>query len=394
MQRRKYLGLSAGALATALAGCSDSADESTPSGGSEGNSSASGTDGSDQTDGETDTEQSGSYTVSMVPVGDVTFESVPETWLAYEAGYADMGVALGQSDGLLAVGNKPRYHTQYYDELDGVSVDKESLTQLLGESSQIDKELLYELDADVHVVDPNWLVSGSGFGLEMSDIDELRTNVSPFIGNTIFRRTDSSWHDYQYYTMYEAFEKVAQVFQQQERFEQFRSLHDDYVSSVQSELPAESERPNALLTFGAGDEPEEFSPYRLTDKGTNKKQFHDLGIRDALEGTGVSGLSTSERGTIDYETMLEVDPDVLLVRGHEDKSADEFADTVLSFMQQHNVASQLSAVQNEMVFRGGPIYQGPIQHLFTLERAAKDFFPDTFEGELFDRGAVSDIVSG
>ncbi|WP_224447231.1 ABC transporter substrate-binding protein [Haloprofundus salilacus] len=392
MRRRKYLGIGAGALVTALAGCSNTSGESDESG----KSNDSQTEGSTGTDSETGTAQSESYTVSMAPVGDVTFDSVPQTWLVYESGYADMGVALGQADGLLAVGNKARYYTRYYDELDGVSVDMSSVTQLLGESAQIDKELFYELNVDVHLIDPNWLVSGSGFGLEQSDVDELRTNVAPFIGNTIFRRTDTSWHDYQYYTLYEAFEKVAQVFQQEERYQQFKSLHDDYVSSLQSELPAESERPNALLTFPAGsnlDQPEEFYPYRLSDQGTNKKQFHDLGIGDALDGTGVGGLSTSDRGTIDYETMLEVDPDAILVRGHEDKSADEFANTVLSFMQQHSVASQLTAVQNEMVFRGGPIYQGPIQHLFTLERAAKDFFPDTFEGNLFDRSAVSDVVT-
>ncbi|WP_101296630.1 ABC transporter substrate-binding protein [Halegenticoccus soli] len=387
MQRRELLGIGAGALTTALAGCAGGDGESD---GSTGDGNESGGTGTTQQDGSGD--GGGSYTVSMEPVGDVTFDAVPEKWLVYESGYADMGVALGQADGLLAVGNKPRYYTRYYDELDGVNVDLGSVNQLLGDSYQIDKELFYELDADVHLVDPNWLVKGSSFGLEQKDVDEIRENVAPFIGNTIFRRTDSSWHTYRYYTMYEAFGKVAEVFQETERYEAFKSFHDDYVSRVQSELP--NERPNALLTFADGDQPEEFSPYRLTDKGTNKKQFRDLGIEDALTGTGVKGLSTSDRGTIDYETMLEVDPDVLLVRGHETKTAEEFENTVLSFMKNHDVASELTAVKNDMVFRGGPIYQGPIQHLFTLERAATDLFPDTFSGELFDRNEVAKIVAG
>ncbi|SEO37216.1 ferrichrome-binding protein [Halogranum amylolyticum] len=390
MQRRTFLGVGASALTVGLAGCAGSEGSEATTGEPETNGST--TNGTSE--GTADSE-SGSYTVSMVPVGDVTFEAVPKSWLVYESGYADMGVALGKADGLAAVGNKARYHTQYYDQLDGVSVDKEGLTQLVGESAQIDKELFYELDVDVHLVDPNWLTSGSSFGLEQSDVDELSESVAPFIGNTIFRRTDSSaWHNYDYYTMYEAFEKVAQIFQEQERYQAFKSFHDNYVDRVQSELPAEGERPNALLTFAAGDEPEQFYPYRLSDQGTNKKQFHDLGIKDALEGTGIDGLSTSDRGTVDYEAMLEVDPDAILVRGHESKTAKQFRNTVLSFMQQHDVASQLTAVQNEMVFRGGPIYQGPIQHLFTLERAATDFFPDSFSGELFDRGKLSSVISG
>jgi len=40
-------------------------------------------------------------------------------------------------------------------------------------------------------------------------------------------------------------------------------------------------------------------------------------------------------------------------------------------------------------------YQGPIIHLFQLERAAQGIYPDEFGGEkLFDRQAVADIVTG
>ncbi|WP_129115213.1 ABC transporter substrate-binding protein [Halegenticoccus tardaugens] len=381
MRRRELLGVGAGALTTALAGCTDAFGDS-GNGGSNGDGNQSDGDGS--SDGE-------SYTVSMVPVGEVEFDGVPERWVAYETGYGEMGIALGQVDGLAAVGEKDRFYTHYFDELDGVDVDLGSMTELINDSFQIDKELFYEIDADVHVIDPNWIVDGSSFGLEQEDVDEIAEGVAPFIGNTIFRRTDD-WHDYEYYSMYEAFEKVAQVFQQQERYEAFKSIHDDYVEEVQSKLP--DERPAALLTYGDGDQPEEFSPYRVTDKGTDNKHLHDLGIEDALTGTGISGLSTTDRGTIDYEAMLEVDPDVILVRGHETKTAEEFQNTVVAFMKDHDVASELAAVQNDMVFRGGPIYQGPIQHLFVLERTAKDLFPDAFEGELFDRNEVANVITG
>ncbi|MGZ0745677.1 ABC transporter substrate-binding protein [Haloparvum sp. AD34] len=380
VSRRQALTLGAGTLA-ALAGCTGSDDS-----------------GSTETAAETETateetateEEMESYTVSMAPVGDVEFDSVPETWLSYFPGYADMGVALGHGEGLEAVGNVPRYHTDAYDELEGVSVNKDDLTQLIGDGG-IDKELYYELGVDVHLTDPKWLTNNSFFGLGEDDVEEIESNVSPFIGNTIFRRTDT-WHDYRYYSLYGAFEKVAEIFQEQERYEALKSFHDDYVAEVQSQLPSADQRPNALLTFGAGDQPDEFAPYRLTDKGTNKKQWHDLGISDALAGTGIEGLSTTERGYIDFETMLEVDPDVILMRGQETKTREEFQDTVVSYMKDHNVASDLTAVKNDRVFRGGPIYQGPIQHLFNLERAAKQLFPDTFEGELFDRDRVAEIV--
>ena len=289
------------------------------------------------------------------------------------------------------MGVKSRYYTSYYEELDGVSVDKASMTELVGDNG-IDKEVFFELDSDLHLIDPRWLTNNSFFGLEQKDVEELSESVAPFLGNTIFRRTDE-WHDYEYYTLYEAFEKVAQVHQETERYEAFKSLHDGVIEAVQSKLPDESERPNALLCFAASDEPEKFSPYRVADEGTNKKQFHDLGIGDALEGTGVEGLSTNDRGQIDYETMLEVDPDSILLRGHETKSREEFEETVLAFMQDHDTASQLTAVQNGDVFRGGPIYAGPIHNLFLTERFATLYFPEQFSGELFDRDELAGIIT-
>jgi iron complex transport system substrate-binding protein len=336
-------------------------------------------------------DESDSYTVEMAPVGEVTFDAPPKSVAHYFPGYADMAVALGHADGVNSIGVTDRYHTGYYDELDGVSLDKSSLTELVGDSG-IDAEVFYELDSDLHLIDPRWLTNNEFFGLEESDVEELSTSVAPFIGNVIFRRTDS-WHDYPYYTMYEAFEKVAQVHQEQERFEAFARFHDEFIGRVQADLPPEDERPNALLTFASGDEPETFSPYRISDEGTNKRQFHDLGITDALAGTGIKGLSTNDRGQIDYETMLSVDPDSILVRGHEGKSESEFEGTVLAFMRDHPVASELTAVQEGQVFRGGPIYEGPIQNLFLTERFARNYFPETFSGELFDRGALAGVIT-
>jgi iron complex transport system substrate-binding protein len=333
-----------------------------------------------------------SYTVEMAPVGNVEFDAVPETWESYFPGYADMGVALGQADGLSAVGVKSRYHTDYYDDLPGVSVDKNEVTQLYDEG--IDKELYYELDNDVHLTDPRWLLENSFFGLEASDVEELTENVAPFVGNTIFRRTDP-WHTYPYYTMYEAFEKVARVFGQEDRYAAFASLHEAFLERIRGSLPPAAERPAGLLCFAASDEPETFSPYRLADQGTNKKHFHDLGVTDALSGTGIEGLSTDDRGQIDYETMLEVDPEALFVRGHESKSREEFLDTVVAFMKDHGVASELTAVQNDAVYRGGPIYQGPIQNLFITERFATLLYPEVYtDEELFHREEVADIVTG
>jgi iron complex transport system substrate-binding protein len=394
--RRTFLkGTAATAVGTAaIAGCvggNDDGESGDGGDGSDGGDSTPTDSGSGSGSGDNGGETA-SYEVTMAPVGTVTFDSVPQSWETYFPGYAEMGIALGQADGLTAIGNAGRFHTTHFEELDGVSVNKDEVTTLIGKSG-IDKEIYLELDNDVHLTDPQWLTKNDAFGLDSSDLDQITSTVGPFVGNAIFRRTDT-WHDYRYYTMYEAFEKVAEVFQQQERYQAFKSFHDDVIADVQSKLPPATERPNALLCWAGSNEPEEFSPYRITDKGTNKKHLHDLGVEDALAGSGVKGLSESNRAKIDYETMLQIDPQHILIRGHEAKTAEEFESTVLGFMKEHSAASDLTAVENGNVHRGGPIYQGPIYNLFLTERAAGQFYPDTYSGGLFDRGDLAGIITG
>jgi len=334
----------------------------------------------------------GPYTVEMAPVGKVTFDAPPESVAHFFPDYADMAVALGHGDSINSVGFERRYYTSYYDELDGVGVDEESMTQLQTRNG-LDKEVFYELDSDLHMIDPEWLINNGYFGLEAKDIDRIADGIAPFLGNTIFRRTDK-WHDYRYYSMYEAFEKVAEVYREKETFEAFRRFHDEFLASVRANLPASKDRPEALLCWSGVNEPVRFYPYRMADQGTNKKQFHDLGLEGALVGTDIEGLSVNQRAMFDYETMLEVDPDSILLRGHETKTREEFEETVLAYMRNHEAASQLSAVEDGRVYRGGPIYTGPIHNLFVTERFAKIYFPDRFSGDLFDRDELAAIITG
>ena len=326
------------------------------------------------------------YSVMIEPVGTVEFESVPERWLPYTGDYADMGIALGRADGLVGIGLQSRYGTHYYDELPGVSVDPDDLTELWDDGTG--KEVFYELEADVHLIDPNFMINRLGWSQD--DVDEISETVAPFVGNTIFSAS-YDWHDYTRYTLYEAFEKVAEVFQERERYEAFERLHDDVLADVRSRLP--DERPEVAVLVPASAEPDAFYPYHIEDD-TQSKHWTDLRVDGALAASGV-GDAQAASGTIDYETLLEIDPDVIAIRQQGTVTESEFEQGIVSFMRDHSVASELRAVRNDRVVYGGMTYQGPIIHLFQLERAAQGIYPDEFGGEkLFDRQAVADIVTG
>ncbi|QLH81413.1 ABC transporter substrate-binding protein [Halosimplex pelagicum] len=393
--RRAYLTTAAAVLGgSALSGCaSDGGSTDTP-GDAGGTDEPTATPTDTPTDPGTATEtpvgtQSGvetPYSVSIEPVGEVTFESVPETWIANNGSWADMGIALGLDapEGVWLTG---RYHTQYYDEIPGVSVDKSDIKQLWGDSG-VGKEQFYEIDADVHVADPNFLVNRGKW--EQSDVDEITEEVAPFFGNSIFSR-NYAWHsDYRYYTLMEGFEKLAQVFKRTDRYEAFEAVHDDFQAALAPVVPTRSERPSAAVIWGGGEQPESFYPY-VFDEGTSFKHLNDLKVRDALADSDVKDFYSS-RGAIDFETLLEVDPEVILLRGQEAKSRSEFEDTVLTFFENHDTASALTAVRNGDVYRAGALYQGPISNLVVTERLATALY-DT-DDELFDRQRVGDIVAG
>ena len=326
------------------------------------------------------------HSVTMEPVGTVEFDTVPERWVPYTGDYADMGVALGQADGLAGIGLRSRFAAHHYDELPGVSVETDELTQLW--QGGTDRETFYTIDADVHLIDPNFMINRLGWSQD--DVDRVARNVAPFVGNTIFSAS-YDWHDYSRYTLYEAFEKVAAVFQERERYEAFERLHEDVIANVQSRLP--DERPTVAVLVPASQQPEAFYPY-LIDEGTQSKHWNDLRVEGALAKNGIADAQATG-GTIDYETLLEIDPDVIAIRQQGAVTDAAFEDGMVSFLRTHDTASNLRAVQNDRVVYGGMTYQGPIIHLFQLERAAQGIYSDEFgDEELFDRQAVADIVTG
>lgn len=373
LTRRTLLGTGAATAAGLLAGCSGQSGDRTAT-----PATATGSDATSTPE---------QHSVTMEPVGTVEFDEVPERWVPFTGDYADMGVALGQADGLAGIGVPARYGSHLYEELPGVSVDTESVTALYNEGT--DKETFYSIDADVHVIDPNFAINRLGWS--RGDVEEIADDVGPFVGNTGFTRV-YDWHDdYRYYSMYETLEVMAELFDERARYEAFAAYHDEILADVESRLPAE--RPDIALLYPAGVPPEGFYPY-LVGEGTTSKQWRDLGVGDALAANGVTDAQAGG-GVIDFETLLDIDPDALAIRLQGEVSETYFEEEIRTPLEEHDVASDLTAVQNDRVIYAGLTYQGPIINLFQLESAAQGLYPDAFGGEqLFDRQRVADIVTG
>ncbi|WP_101296633.1 ABC transporter substrate-binding protein [Halegenticoccus soli] len=393
--RRGFLeGGAAVAGGLAFAGCLGG-DGSTPDGsGSDG--------GSDHGSGNGDG-SGGSYTVSMEPMGEVTFDAVPETWVSYKTGYGDVGIALGLADGL--VGMDTAYDElefmkrRFYDQLPGFELDASGITNIRADGENIDKEVFYEMDADVHLMDPNLPLVY--FEWDEADVREIAENVGPFFGNFNRRERDDSWGEpYKFYTLYEAFEKVARVFKREDRYEAFAEIHDEVQSEIEAALPPEGERPSIGLLNGGSDPAKgEFYAMDPTAKGYEMKQYRDLGIENAFEG-----VETGQYGLIDYETLLEVDPEIVIFHWGVTYGRKEFNQRFIDPLVNHEVGKELTAVKEDNLYPGGTAEQGPVINLFQTEMLAQQQYPEQFgefpglgetpEETLFDRERVANVVAG
>ncbi|WP_424018234.1 ABC transporter substrate-binding protein [Halorientalis pallida] len=373
-----------GALAAggAMAGCSDLV-------------------GQDGENGSGGTPSGGSYSVTMSPMGTVEFDAVPEEAVVYSNHDADILVSLGQADAITSLGFPENYSAVYYDELPGVSLDTSELTKLYNDG--VDKEIFYQLDGDVHHIDPVWLSSWSSF--DDADIEEIESDIAPFFANYHSRTNvaPDAASDYQFYTIWELVDRYAQAYQVAERGAKLKAVRDEMLADIRAELPAQAERPEVGVVYYNRDE-DSFWVYHLNAPGFQNAHTRPLGANDALSEFDSGPRSGwADSGKIDMEAMLEVDPDVLL-HFADWQNPDEATEAFFA-LDDHPVGQQLTAVQNDRLYASGDAFQGPIVNIFQLELTARQLYPDLFGqppepgntselGQMFDPQRVAAIVKG
>ncbi|WP_137290554.1 ABC transporter substrate-binding protein [Natronorubrum halophilum] len=351
--------------------------------------------------GSTEGEDDESYSVTMAPMGDVAFDSPPESIFTRLTHLAGMAFALGRGDDVNAM-HAPDYYdelwNQFTERLPGVTLDWSGLYS----SWDPDKETLYDLDSDIHLADPasvNALDSWS-----MTDIEEVEENISPWFGNQFSDRhgePPADWADrYEYYTLWEMFETVAAVFREEERYEALADVHANLLETIEEDLPPEGERPTAVMA-GMSDIKSMYV-YTLDTPGILTAHVRPL------EPIGALGDDISSGDTIDMEGMLEADPEVIFAPGGMHPETD--MPGIRDAFRDHSIGQRISAVENGRIYAQGARYQGPILNLFQLEMTAKQLYPDVFgewptytdgpypeipaDEQLFDHQRVADIING
>jgi ABC-type Fe3+-hydroxamate transport system substrate-binding protein len=355
-----------------------------------------------------------SYTATMPPMGELTLEESPSSWVGGLGFTADVLTALGHADGAVGMADPRFWYTGFYDFLDGVTAPAtEDLTQFTTEDRDTDLEVLYELDPDLMAVDPNPIISI--YGLEKREAQEIHENVAPWFGNESRRKRFDGWtywpvgEPYPYLSLPEYIPRYAALFGEKDRGDALLDLYEPFIDDVRSRVPPKSERRSLALVNGRYN-PENrdgwivYDPKSKVDETWGKKQYRDLNVVDAFAGAyaGESAI------TVDYEALLEYDPDVIIFNfgiTYRDFQGENYIQQQRELLEDHPVGNEVTAVQNGDLYVGGTPYQGPIINMFQTEMAAKQLYPDEFGSypgygqlskseQLFDRQRLADIVNG
>ncbi|EMA36630.1 ABC transporter substrate-binding protein [Halococcus hamelinensis] len=354
---------------------------------------------------ETGTASSGSsYTAELSPVGTVTLDAPPENVFTHFPWFPDMASALGQGDTIndLWWDGTVEGLEYFTTEFDGFEVEWADEAGEYG----FTKERLYELDSDLHLVDPAWVTTEDNWS--RSDVEEVTNNVGPWLGNyysSYHGTPPKGWADgYEYTTLWELFDRVASLYGERERYEALASVHDDLLGTVEDGLPPKSERPSVAYVSVTEDLSEIYR-LRLNAPGYWNAHTRPLGATDAFGNESFSGPFNQ----IDLEALLAADPDVVLALWTVTETVD--FGTLKRNLENDPIGSELSAVGNERVYPQGTRWQGPLMNLFQTEMTAKELYPDRFgewpdyrdgdpypefgpDEQLFDHRRVANVVTG
>ncbi|MFW5845459.1 MAG: ABC transporter substrate-binding protein [Planctomycetota bacterium] len=342
--------------------------------------------------------------VELAPAGVWQVRDAPRRYVAYQGIEAEIALALGHGDGLVAIFDRPhlaRLQERYYSQLPGVGFDLAPVMDLPF-AEQVDLELFLGLEADALLIDPRLPVAF--WGWSPTDLGLVARRVAPVVGNFIRYPRDQSWGpDYPQYDIDGYAARLARLFDAQERWQGLAAFREATIARIQAALPPVDQRPRiCVLNIGSDPAQGRFHLVESHGGGARTRHFRDLGLVQAWDATQVQ---TGSYGACDYETLAAIDPPVLIVQWAVSKcdGPEEFHRRFVQPLQEHPLGRRLQAVRAGLVLPGGTGEQGPLTHLFQLEMLAQQLFPTRFgswtwsgppDEPLFDRAALAAIITG
>ena len=361
-----------------------------------------------------------SYYAELSPCGRVYFRETPNAIITIDDNYNDMLIAMNEEKNIKASGFRSNMYTGFYKSIGIIpSIDKQKIRWLGGNGSFLsDAEGLFYLKAEsgedsqmILHVDP-YQIMGKGVWNERL-IESVKTQVGPFFANRYSRDGIPPVENYEIYSLYELSKRVADAYKRRGVIEKLEEITNRMTEEIQVKLPPENKRPKvALVTLSNG----KWTLYSLDSTGFGQAQYKAVGAVDAFKGLNFTRYNGKNPGqtdrsslSLDLEGLLSVNPDVIIlnfgVYGIENE--DHFTAVAMKELlklKDDPIGKNINAIKNGRIYPGGTPLQGPLNHIFQIEMAAKQIYPEIFgkwkedadypvNEQLFDRNELKKVLN-
>lgn len=283
---------------------------------------------------------------------DQVFDKAPEKIMANTRPAAEMLLHLGLADKIVGVGasfGAPDEEVQAeYDKLN-----------ILGEE-YVGKEVTLGTNPDF-VFGRGGLFANEDWGV--GTIDDLNgMNIRTYA-------LESSIDGGTYDSVYKDIEHLGQIFNVQEKAQQFIQKLIDREKAITSSLEGIQEEKTFALLFMS--DPNELSVYAAHGESF----FHD-----AFKMVKLDNVFKDEAGEVSAEMLIAADPDVLIIPNWDtfDYSS---AETLKEGIYANPKLSSMKAIKNKQIFAVDYNYMFGYSYntIFGMEQLAKEMYPDLFK---------------
>ncbi|WP_077602845.1 ABC transporter substrate-binding protein [Oceanobacillus sojae] len=283
---------------------------------------------------------------------DQVFEQAPERVMANTRPAAELLLHLGLKDKIAGVGAS-------FGAPDPTVEDDYNDLNILSDS-YVGKEVALGTDPDL-VFGRGGLFANDDWGVGTVDsLNEMDMNTYVL---------ESSIDGATYESIYKDIENLGKIFNVQEEAEAFSSQLKEQEQSIIDNLSSIEE--NKTFVYLHMTDPNEVSVYAAGGENFFNDVFSKIKLTNAFEG---------ETGEVSIETLIETDPDVLIIPAWVD-SDPENAEKIKEGLYNNPKLSSMKAIQNEQVYAVDYNYMFGYSYnaLDGMEILAEEMYPELFK---------------
>lgn len=279
----------------------------------------------------------------------ITFESAPEAVIANDGNMIEMMLVLGLEDRLVGISGM--------ESLDEISAEMRPVAASLRLISR-----QYPTREVIIGHAPDLYFAGWNYGLKLGG--DVTPAMLERFGISVYELTESCIHlgqapDVSLDTMYVDLLNLGRIFGIEERAESLVSSYREMIEAIGADLPESTDWPDVFVYDSGEDIPFTAGRYAMP-----------TALIEAAGGNNIANVLETSWATINWETVIEGNPDIIIIVNYGSVTAEQKRD----FLRSHPALAYIKAVRNDrlVVLEYNEVTPGP-RNINAVARLAREF---------------------